>query len=357
MSAIIFRQLFDPRSSTYTYLLADPATRDAVLIDSVFDWFRRDAALVDELGLTVRWVLDTHVHADHVTAAWLWRTRRGARSAIAAASGATTDRPLAHRDTIAFGERWLTVRAVPGHTDGCLAFVLDGETDVFTGDSLMIRSAGRADFQQGDARRLYRSVHEQLFTLPGTSLVWPGHDYQGRTVTSIDEEQRLNPRVGAKVAEDDCALHMANLNLPHPNLIDVAVPANLRGGEPAAGQAPPEDPTWAPLRFTFAGVWEVDPRWLEEHAAAVHIVDVREPAELTGELGAIAGVTAIPLGALAAAAPTLPRDKPTVVVCRSGSRSAQAAILLGKAGIRDVANLAGGMLRWRALGLPVVARG
>lgn len=354
---MIFRQLFDSRSSTYTYVLADDATRDAVIIDPVFEQFRRDAALVDELALTVRWVLDTHVHADHVTAAWLWRTRRGARSAVAAAAGATADRQLVHGDVIDFGQRSLTVRAVPGHTDGCLAFVLDGATDVFTGDSLMIRSAGRADFQQGDARRLYRSVHAQLFTLPDTCNVWPGHDYQGRSLTTIAEERAHNPRVGADIAEDDCALHMANLNLPHPNLIDIAVPANLRGGEPAAGQAPPQDPTWAPLRFTFAGVWEVDPRWLEEHAAEVHIVDVREPDELTGELGSIANVTAIPLGQLAARAATLPTDKPTVCVCRSGSRSAQAANILTKAGVKDVANLAGGMLRWRALGLRVVARG
>jgi glyoxylase-like metal-dependent hydrolase (beta-lactamase superfamily II)/rhodanese-related sulfurtransferase len=346
---LIFRQLFDPQSSTYTYLLADGKTRDAVLIDPVFEQVPRDSALVRELELKLLCTLETHVHADHVTGAALLRQRLGSKIAVAATSGAEgADRYLEDCERVAFGRRSLEVRATPGHTNGCLTYVLDDETRAFTGDALLIRGSGRTDFQQGDPRALYRSVHARIFSLPDTCLLYPSHDYRGLTVTSVGEEKRFNPRLGGQLAEDDFVGYMRNLGLPHPKQIDLAVPANLQCGRPQDGAFPDDHPGWAPLTLTFAGIWEIAPQWLEEHGRQVQIVDVREPHEFTGPLGHIPGARLLPLGKLAEHAAGLAHDVPIVTVCRAGGRSAQATVILKKAGFERVANLAGGMLRWRS---------
>ena len=348
---LIFRQLFDPQSSTYTYLLASGKTREAVMIDPVFEQVRRDAALVGELGLRLLCTLETHIHADHVTGAWLLKRRTGSRIAVSAMSGAEgADLYFSHGDRIAFGGRYLQVRATPGHTHGCATFVLDDETMAFTGDCLMIRGSGRADFQQGDAHVLYQSVHTQIFTLPASCLLYPAHDYRGLTATSVGEERRFNPRLGGEIGEGDFVGYMNNLRLPHPKKIDVAVPANLKCGLPHDDPAGIADPSWAPLTYTFAGVWEINPQWLEENTDAVQIVDVREPAEFEGPLGRIRNAKLVPLGDLARRAAELRRERPIVTVCRAGGRSAQATVILQQAGFDKIANLAGGMLRWRAEG-------
>lgn len=348
---LIFRQLFDPTSSTYTYLLGCSVTREAVLIDPVFEQVRRDAALIAELGLDLKWSIETHVHADHVTGAWLLKQRKGCQIALAEASGATgADRLLKDGDRVGFGRRSLEVRSTPGHTNGCLTYVLDDESMAFTGDCIMIRGSGRTDFQQGDPRALYRSVRGRIFSLPETCLLYPAHDYRGLTATTVAEEKKFNPRLGGEVGEGDYVGYMKNLNLPHPKKIDEAVPANLRCGKPGNDSGALQDPDWAPLRFTFSGVWEVEPHWLEENLAKVRVVDVREPNEYIGPLGHIRGAVLVPLGELADKAKELPRDKPIVAVCRAGSRSAHAIAILQKAGFSDVANLPGGMLRWRGEG-------
>ncbi|NMG28154.1 MBL fold metallo-hydrolase [Aromatoleum evansii] len=351
---LIFRQLFDAPSSTYTYLLGDALSGDALLIDPVFEQVRRDAALLHELRLSLRWTLETHVHADHVTGAWLLRQRTGSRIALSCRSGAHgADRLLEHGDRIAFGGRHLEVRATPGHTNGCLTYVLDDQSMAFTGDCLLIRGCGRTDFQQGDAGTMYRSVHEQIFSLPGRCLLYPAHDYRGLTVTSVDEERNWNPRIGGDSSADDFAGYMKNLGLPHPKQIDVAVPANLNCGRPAEGLVGAGDPTWAPLTFTFGGIWEIQPHVLEEAGARVQVIDVRQPDEFDGSLGHIGGAKLIPLDQLAARSGEIDKARPVVAVCRSGARSAQAVVLLQRAGFGEVANLAGGMLRWRAEGCPV----
>jgi rhodanese-related sulfurtransferase len=217
----------------------------------------------------------------------------------------------------------------------------------------MIRGAGRTDFQGGDAAAMYRSIHEQIFTLPDDCLLYPAHDYRGLTVTSVAEEKRFNPRIGGEIGIGDFTGYMKNLRLAHPKLLDIAVPANLRCGRPENEEddaSLPADPGWAPLRYSFAGVWEIDPHALEEHAPAVQILDVREPEEFTGPLGHIAGAILIPLGELAERTGELTKDRPIVAVCRAGGRSAQATIILQQVGFADVANLTGGMLRWRAEG-------
>ena len=349
---LVFRQLFDSASSTYTYLLGDGG--EAVLVDPVFEHAARDAALLRELGLRLVATLDTHVHADHVTGAWLLKQRCGSRILVAeAAQAAQVDQPLRHGDRVGFGGRHLEVRATPGHTSGCLTFVLDEHRMAFTGDSLLIRGCGRTDFQQGSPISLYRSVRSQILSLPDDCLLYPGHDYRGNTVTSVSEERRFNPRLGGDVDEADFAGYMNHLGLPHPKLMDIAVPANLRCGQPEGEAPPPQAPAWAPLTLTFSGVWEIEPLNLLELGARVQVIDVREPREFSDLLGHIRGARLLPLSHLLDRLGEIDPGRPVVAVCRSGARSAQATVLLGKAGFTDVANLAGGMLRWQAESLPV----
>ena len=265
---LIFRQLFDAASSTYTYLLADPQSREAVLIDTVFEHHLRDHALVEEPGPRLIAVLDTHCHADHVTGAWLMQQSTGCKIGISARYGDAlqgADLRLDHGDRVAFGKRSLEVRATPGHTDGCLTYVTDGHRLAFTGDCLLIRGAGRCDFQQGNAVTLFRSITGQIFSLPDDCLIFPGHDYSGRTVTSVGEERAHNPRIGGGADERDFVGFMENLNLPHPKQIAFAVPANLRSGRPDDGETPrPAD--WGPVRQSYAGLYEIDPEWVASPA-------------------------------------------------------------------------------------------
>ncbi len=176
-------------------------------------------------------------------AAWLLKERCGSKIAIGAASNASgADRYLVHGDRVHFGDRYLEVRATPGHTQGCITFVLDDESIAFTGDCLLIRGSGRTDFQQGDARAMYRSVRSQILALPPSCLLYPAHDYRGLTVTSVEEERRFNPRLGGEIGEGDFLGYMNNLGLPHPKLMDIAVPANLRCGRPEGAAPLPAEP-------------------------------------------------------------------------------------------------------------------
>ena len=349
---MIFRQLFDPQSSTYTYLLADPASREALLIDPVFEQARRDAALIDELGLKLKWTLETHVHADHVTGAWLLRDKLGSRIALSKASGAEgADTYLENGARVSFGKKHVEARATPGHTSGCMTYVLDDRSMAFTGDALLIRGCGRTDFQQGDAPTLFRSVRGRIFSLPDECLIYPGHDYRGLTQTSVGEEKLYNPRLAESIGEGDFVGYMQNLGLAHPKQMAIAVPANLKCGKPEKTTS--LEPDWAPLTYTFAGIWEVQPHWLEENLRTVQIVDVREPDEFNGPLGHVEGARLIPLGSLTNRISEIKKHEPVVLVCRSGARSAQATLMLGKAGFEKVANLSGGMLRWRSQRFPV----
>ncbi len=349
---MLFRQLFDPGSWTFTYLLADPESREAVLIDPVLEQYLRDMAIVRELDLRLVATIETHAHADHVTAGWLLKQRLGSKIVVSKASGAEgADTYVEAGDVIRFGACALEVRATPGHTDGCVTYVLPDQSMAFTGDALMVRGTGRTDFQQGDPARLFRSIREQIFTLPGDCRLYPAHDYQGRTSTTVAEERAHNPRVGDDKREEDFVGYMNNLGLPHPRKIDVAVPANLVCGR--LGDELPEEPDWGPLVRTVAGVWEVEPNWVAENRAHVHVLDVRSATEFDGELGHISGAELVPLDDLVERACELAKDKPVIAVCQSGARSSKATAILEKAGFDRVANLSGGMLRWRQLGLPV----
>ncbi|XP_054477463.1 persulfide dioxygenase ETHE1, mitochondrial [Anoplopoma fimbria] len=223
---LLFRQLFELESSTYTYLLADTETKEAILIDPVLETIDRDLKLIQELGLNLKVAVNTHCHADHITSTGLMKKRLvGLKSAISKFSGASADIHLSEGDKITFGKHLLTVRETPGHTDGCVALVSGDQSMAFTGDALLIRGCGRTDFQQGSPEKLYQSVHEKIFTLPDQCLVYPAHDYLGQTSSTVGEERKFNPRL-TKSLEEFVKI-MNNLNLPKPRKIDVSVPANL----------------------------------------------------------------------------------------------------------------------------------
>lgn len=236
--SLLFRQLFDRESCTYTYLLACPESKEAVLIDPVVECAERDAEIVRELGLALKFAVNTHVHADHVTGTAKLRDLTGSRSVISSYSGAKADVQVAAGDKIEFGSRHLTVRHTPGHTAGCVTYVLDDQTMAFTGDALLIRGCGRTDFQGGSAATLYESVHGQILSLPRDCKLYPGHDYKGRTVTTVAEELEHNPRL--LKGKEAFVVIMEELGLPYPAKIDVAVPANMVCGVyevPAAAEA------------------------------------------------------------------------------------------------------------------------
>jgi sulfur dioxygenase len=350
---MIFRQLFDSSSSTYTYLLGCPETLEAVVIDPVFEQHARDTALIRELGLKVRYVLDTHVHADHVTGAWLMRDALGAQIALSARAGAeNVDVAVDQGDVLAFGNCSVSVRATPGHTGGCVTYVTNDQRMAFTGDCLMIRGAGRTDFQAGDVHQMWQSIHEQIFSLPEDCLIYPGHDYFGRTVSTVREEKLFNPRIGGDAREEDFAGYMENLGLPHPRLLEIALPANLVSGRPESpGKSGSTD--WGPVSMSFAGVPEIQPDWVARHMNELYVLDVRNPGEFEGELGHLQSAQLIPLSELRDRVDEVPRDKPVVAVCQSGKRSAMAAEILRKAGYEQIANVSGGMIQWSRLGLPL----
>jgi sulfur dioxygenase len=224
---MIFRQLFDSESSTYTYLLGDEATRQAVLIDPVLEQVDRDLQLVGELDLTLTHVFDTHVHADHVTASGLLRERTQATVVGGVGGASCANVQVRHGDEVRVGQLVFQVLATPGHTDDSVSYFIGDR--VFTGDALLVRGTGRTDFQNGNAAQLYDSLTRVLFSLPDATLVYPAHDYKGRTVTSIAEEKRHNPRVAGKSQAEFIHI-MENLHLPKPRKLDVAVPANRACG-------------------------------------------------------------------------------------------------------------------------------
>lgn len=226
---MIFRQLFEPLSSTYTYLLGCEETGQAILIDPVVVAMDRDLAEVSRLGLTLAYTVDTHIHADHITAALDLKRAVGSKIAAPAYDRLPcVDIGLEEGKPFRVGGIELQPLHTPGHTDGHFAYWLDEK--VFTGDALLIDGCGRTDFQNGDAGALYKSVHEKLFSLPEDVLVYPAHDYNERRVSTIAQEKKRNPRLGEARTLDEFKQIMAGLNLPYPKFIDYAVPGNRQCG-------------------------------------------------------------------------------------------------------------------------------
>lgn len=227
---MLFRQLFDRESCTYTYLIADTELREAILVDTVREQVQRDRQLLDELGLTLRYCLETHVHADHITGAAELRTATGCLTIVPAhAQVSCADRHINNGEILTLGEVLIEAIATPGHTDSHMAYLINSSR-VLTGDALFVRGCGRTDFQNGDAGILYDSVTQKLFSLPETTLVYPGHDYRGHTVSTIAEEKRWNPRFTGRDRSTFIEF-MQTLNLPNPKKMMEAVPANENCGK------------------------------------------------------------------------------------------------------------------------------
>ncbi|KAL9649560.1 hypothetical protein ABK040_003238 [Willaertia magna] len=238
---MLFRQLFNAETCTFTYLLACEETKEAALIDTVYEEVKRDAKLMEELGLTVKYLIETHVHADHITGGReiINNNFPKAVQVYSVHSGVTIEQPnpnlqlVKEGDIISIGTSVkLHVVETPGHTNGCLSFYTDDKLKVFTGDALFIRGCGRTDFQQGSPYTLYNSIKKLYNTLPDECLVYPGHDYKGMTCSSIGEEKKFNPRINENQTAEGFATIMNGLNLPQPKKINIAVPANLLGGVP-----------------------------------------------------------------------------------------------------------------------------
>lgn len=380
-------QLFDPTSCTYTYILYDEHSREAIIIDPVDAQLDRDMASLTHLGLTLRWTVETHAHADHVTSAARLAELTGARMAAPAGCEiGTAATQLQDGDELTFGSERVRVLHTPGHTAGSICFFWqrsaavergrekgpDSRQDalhVFTGDTLLIGGCGRTDFQSGDAAQLYHSITEVLFTLPGTTIVWPGHDYKERTQSTIALEKATNARVAGKTLEEFVSL-MNNLNLPRPKLIDEAVPANQHSGlrQDASDGGSLSHPVEG-----YAG--DITPQTAHEWMSSgeVVLVDVRTDAEREW-VGFVPG--AVPVAwkqwpgmafnpdfdsAIRAAAEG---GKKLALLCRSGVRSVAAAkratelgliaynILGGFEGDPDEHAQRGRKNGWRRAGMP-----
>jgi glyoxylase-like metal-dependent hydrolase (beta-lactamase superfamily II)/rhodanese-related sulfurtransferase len=361
-------QLFDLASSTYTYVLFDPVSRDALIIDPVDEQIERDLAALKQHGLKLQWTIETHAHADHITSAGLLAEHAGAKTAAPAGCGIhTAAMQLNDGDTLSFGGETLKALHTPGHTSGSMSFLW--RHHLFSGDTLLINGCGRTDFQSGSAEAMYHSLTKILFALPDATTVWPGHDYQGRTQSSIGQERVHNARVAGKSLQEFTAI-MDALNLPKPKRIDEAVPANLTSGvrhdaDGAAMAAPKAAEGYAgDVSSALAYAW-----W---QAGEAVLVDVRTDAERewVGFIpGAVAvawkqwpGMTMNPnfdteLQATAS-------GKKVLLLCRSGVRSIAAAkraselglqaynILEGFEGDPDSNAQRGKKGGWRLSGLP-----
>ena len=233
---MIFKQFFEPETSTFTYLLACEKTKQAVLIDTVESEVPIYLKELDAQGLKLVYTLETHVHADHVTGADTLRQKLGSKSVVHRDAGAMCgDLLVTDGVHIIVGTLDLEVRYTPGHTNGCISFFVGDR--VFTGDSLLIGGCGRTDFQSGDSGQLYDSIHTQIFSLPDEVIVYPGHDYKGNTQSTVSEERKNNKRLGGRRSREDFIKIMSELKLAYPKYIDVALPANQACGRVVPGQA------------------------------------------------------------------------------------------------------------------------
>lgn len=347
---IIFHQLFEPESSTYTYIIADKKTKEAAIIDPVLETVERDLKLIDELGVKLVYVLDTHVHADHVTGAALIRERTKAKTGVSAdADVPTADIHLEDGQELLLGDKAIKAIATPGHTDTCMTFAFEGM--IFTGDALLIRGCGRTDFQQGSSEKLYESVHERLFKLPDDTIVYPGHDYRGQTSSSIGLEKKFNPRLGQNRSKEEFKKIMSELKLAYPKKIHEAVPANMAGG------VVDKKEVFHPQ--IVDGIPEVTCLDVEKYvqgpkAKKVRLIDVRTPEEFKGEYGHIPGAELVVLGPeLGEFLSKGNRDEEIVFICRSGGRSGSATAESLRMGYKHTMNMVGGMILWNELNLPV----
>ena len=335
------KQLFERESCTYTYLLIDPDTGEGAIIDSVLETYDRDMQIINELGIELLYAIETHAHADHITAAGKIRESIGARLVYGESSGIEAiDIPLKDGDSIPLGHYRLTAISTPGHTNGCTCYFSDGL--LFSGDTLLIRGCGRTDFQHGDPGHLYDSVTQKLFVLSDDTIVYPAHDYNGRTWSTIGEEKRWNPRLGNNRPRQEFIDLMNNLNLDMPKRINEAVPANMSVGiNFDANRYLLRDFNMDDLH----AVWQDPP-------PNVLIMDNRTPEEYAK--GHVPGSRNIPLGTENAHVDELRAHDQVYLYCRSGRRAQTATTNLNFQGLNHVTCIShSGMPDWEKAGYPV----
>jgi len=335
---MIFRQLFDSVSGTYTYVLASRKGGEALIIDPVLDKVERYIQLMNELDLKLVKAIDTHLHADHITGLGALRDRRQCVTVMGEQTKADVV-SMRVRDGEKVGIEGLDLDVIytPGHTDDSYSFTLPDR--VFTGDTLLIRGTGRTDFQNGDARAQYESIFNRLLKLPDETFVYPAHDYKGETVSTIGEERAFNPRLRVKSVAEYEQL-MANLHLPNPKMMDVAVPANMRVGLPQE-------------EIAKRG-WAVSGEELAKLIASpdVALVDLREVREIDKN-GAVENAIRVPFRAVAEAVKpggalyAIGGTKQLVFLCAYGERSAMAVQAAQEAGFKAARHLNGGLSNWR----------
>lgn len=341
---VIFCQLFEAESSTYTYIIGDTKTREVALIDPVLETVDRDLQLIKELDVNLVYILDTHIHADHITGAGEIRKVTEAKTAVSRhAQVDCADILLKDGQELWLGNKKISVMETPGHTASCVSFYF--ENMIFTGDALLIRGTGRTDFQQGSSDHLYESI-QKLFKLPAETLVYPAHDYRGHTASTIELEKKYNVRVGANRSKQDFLTIMSELKLAHPKKIHEALPANLKCGLINKSQV------LTPQMVD--GIPESSPQEVYNHREKLLLIDVRRPDEFVGELGHINGSRLITQGPdLTKFLESGNRQQEIVFICRSGNRSSQAVTESIKLGYQRTINMSGGMIQWNEMKLPV----
>ena len=341
---MIFRQLFDSVSGTYTYLLASRRGGEALIIDPVLEKVDRYLQLIRELDLKLVKAVDTHLHADHITGLGALRDRTHCITVMGEQTKAdVVSMRLSEGEKLSIEGLSLDVLYTPGHTDDSYSYRMDDR--VFTGDTLLIRGTGRTDFQNGDPRQQYESIFNKLLKLPESTLVFPAHDYKGETVSTIGEERAFNPRLQVKSVDEYVTL-MNNLNLPNPKMMDVAVPANMRVG-------------LAQEEIARRG-WAVSP--MDALALVgkpdIAFIDLREKSEREKH-GVIPGSLHAPYAELAAhIAPGgllrgLPANRRLLFYCAFGERSAMAVQAAQDARLTSACHLQGGIDAWKKASGPL----
>jgi len=335
------KQFFDRDSCTYTYLLIDPNSHQGAIIDGVKEQLSRDLQYIEQLGIELLYAIETHIHADHISSAGLLRQKTGAKIVYSQAAGVKSiDIELDDGDTLPLGQYQIKAIKTPGHTSGCMSFYI--ENHVFTGDTLLIRGCGRTDFQEGSTEVLYLSVTEKLFTLADETLVYPGHDYNGNTCSSIGEEKKWNPRLGKQKSLADFINIMDNLNLALPKKINEAVPANEGCGINVKPNAYVYDD------FSITSLYEI---WQQQNSDNL-IIDNRSTEEY--QQGHVPNSQNIPLGTEPDCLAFLKGFKHIYIYCHSGRRSQTALTNLAVMGLQNITCVShSGFDEWVVQGYPI----
>ena len=335
------KQLFDRESCTYTYLLIDTDTGEGAIIDAVLETFARDMQIINELGVELLYAIETHAHADHITSAGKIRETTGARLVYGESSGIEAiDCPLKDGDSIMLGHYQIKAISTPGHTNGCTSYFCDGL--LFSGDTLLIRGCGRTDFQSGDPGQLYDSITQKLFVLSDDTIVYPGHDYNGRTSSTIGEEKAWNPRLGGNRSRQEFIDLMNNLNLDMPKRINEAVPANMSVGI-----------NFDANRYLLRDfdMSDLHQQW-QDLPQNILVMDNRTPEEFAR--GHVPGSRNIPMGTENAHVDELKQFDQVYLYCRSGRRAQTTATNLHFQGLNHIVCIShSGMPDWEKAGYPV----